>query len=262
MEIHVKEIIPFSSRHWPGENCAVVKLAGCNFKCPYCAEPECLEFKEEFIVDVRDVQREIEEAGMDVKNIFFTGGEPTLQQEGLIELARFCKKKKLNVGIDTNGSKYFTIKKLLEHALVDYISLDIKAALSKEGLFEKVTKSATFFRPISEIITDVRKTIDILKIIKRREIKGLDEKEPEIEVKTTIVPGLMYRKEDLMEIGREIEGLNCTWVLNQFYRGEEESLVDKRFETIKFPSLQFLKNLKDAMEKEFPELRIEVRSWT
>lgn len=92
--------------------------------------------------------------------------------------------------------------------------------------------------------------------------RGLKVPEVEIEVKTTIVPGLMYRKEDLIEIGNEIEGLECTWVIEQFYRHESERLVDKRFESIKFPSPHFLKNLKEAMEREFPSMRIEARSYS
>ena len=261
MEIYFSELVPFSAMGWSNQDCVVVKLAGCNFRCPYCNEPELLDFKEEYLVDIREVEKQILESTTEIKNVLFSGAEPTLQQQGLLELARFCKSKKLNMGIDTNGSKYFTIKRLVEHALVNFISLDIKSPMTNETLFDKITRSATFFRPNTEIINDIRKTIQLLGNIKERKIKGKSplDKDVEIEVKTTIVPGLVYRKEDLIEIGKEIKDLKCTWTLKQFYRRDEEKLLDRRFEGIKFPSVQFLNNLKQAMQKEFPELKVEVR---
>jgi len=260
MEIYFQDMIPFSAGHWPNRDSAVVKLAGSNYKCPYSNEPELIEMKEEFLTEIREVQKQILEQNQ--KNIMIAGGEPALQQEGLIKLARFCKSKGINMGIETNGSKYFTIKKLIDHALVDFIRLDIKAPLTKEELFEKVTKSATFFKPSSEIVSEIRKTIKLLKGLKLHRVRGIDKPEVELEVRTTIVPGLMFRKEDVLEIGRELEGLKCTWVLEQFYRHEDERLLDKRFESIKFPSPEFLKNMKKVMQDEYPETRIEVRTYT
>lgn len=119
MEIHFGGLVQLSSAHWTGRECMAVKLAGNNFKCPYSNEPELLEPREEFLIDIKEVERQITQTAIGTENVLFAGGEPTLQQEAIIELARHCKKNRLNVGIATNGSKYFTIKNSLStHLLI------------------------------------------------------------------------------------------------------------------------------------------------
>ncbi len=61
-----------------------------------------------------------------ISGVIFSGGEPTMQKEGLIALAEYAKKMKLAVGIQTNGFFPQTLEALLSENLVDKIAIDYK----------------------------------------------------------------------------------------------------------------------------------------
>jgi pyruvate formate lyase activating enzyme len=61
-----------------------------------------------------------------ISGIVFSGGEPTLQKDVLIELARRAKGMGLVVGIQTNGLFPETLDALISEKLVDRIALDYK----------------------------------------------------------------------------------------------------------------------------------------
>ena len=61
-----------------------------------------------------------------ISGVVFSGGEPTMQKEGLIALAQFTKNLNLAVGIQTNGFFPHTLKALLSNDLVDKIAIDYK----------------------------------------------------------------------------------------------------------------------------------------
>ncbi len=182
-----------------------------------------------------------------IESVIFSGGEPCLQRMALITLAKHFKSKELKVGIDTNGSKPNVIRELLSLELLDFISLDIKSPFSND-VFSRVTNSKTFFTKTEEIMDGIKETINVL----RKYHENV-----ELEIKTVIVPSLVYKKEDLLEIARLIDGLNCIWVLQQFEN--EKELVDKNMENIQPASEKFLENLKEFCLKEYPGLRVKIR---
>jgi pyruvate formate lyase activating enzyme len=61
-----------------------------------------------------------------ISGVVFSGGEPTLQKEALLELARFAKKLQLMVGLQTNGQFPATLEALIAEKLVDRIAIDYK----------------------------------------------------------------------------------------------------------------------------------------
>jgi pyruvate formate lyase activating enzyme len=61
-----------------------------------------------------------------ISGIVFSGGEPTLQKEPLLELARFAKKLQIAVGIQTNGQFPATLEALIDENLADRIAIDYK----------------------------------------------------------------------------------------------------------------------------------------
>jgi pyruvate formate lyase activating enzyme len=87
-----------------------------------------------------------------VSGVVFSGGEPTMQKEALLELARAAKKMGLAVGIHTNGVNPETLRALIDTGLVDHIALDIKARwarynnLLKGNYVEDVQKSLALCR--------------------------------------------------------------------------------------------------------------------
>lgn len=61
-----------------------------------------------------------------ISGVVFSGGEPTLQKDALLDLARYAKNLELAVGIQTNGQFPATLEALIEERLVDRIAIDYK----------------------------------------------------------------------------------------------------------------------------------------
>ena len=87
-----------------------------------------------------------------VSGVVFSGGEPTMQKEPLMALAKSAKGMGLAVGIHTNGVYPGTLQALIDSGLVDHIALDIKARwarynnLLKGNYVEDVQKSLALCR--------------------------------------------------------------------------------------------------------------------
>ena len=79
----------------------------------------------------------------------------------------------------------------------------------------------------------------------------------EIEARTTIVPSLLFKKEDLLKIAEMVNKLGARWVIQRFNNDQE--MTDKKMQGINSPSFSFLEDLKEACLTKFPQLRIEIR---
>jgi len=248
MQVYVGGIIPLSTVDWPANVCTVIFFSGCDFKCCYCYNKDFVDFKEEFLKDLKDIKKEIVKNSGFIDAVLFSGGEACLQRQALLTLARFTKKLGLKVGIETNGSKPYSIKSLVNENLLDFIALDIKAPFKKE-IFERVTQSGTFFKRPEDVIKDIKQTIKILK-------KNQDK--IQVELRTTIVPGLIFRKNDILEIAKEVSGLNCRWVLQPFI--SNKGTLDPKLDNIESPTKKFLENLKKECQKKYSKLRIDIKA--
>ncbi|MDY0188377.1 MAG: anaerobic ribonucleoside-triphosphate reductase activating protein [Syntrophus sp. (in: bacteria)] len=118
---------------YPGEISSVVFCQGCNFRCPYCHNPELVDpelfsacLSEDSILSFHRSR-----IGM-LDAVTVTGGEPTIQQD----LASFLTRLKAmgyQIKLDTNGSMPGVLEVLMAEHLVDYIAMDIKGPLEKYG---------------------------------------------------------------------------------------------------------------------------------
>lgn len=123
----------------------IILLDACNFSCPYCRG-----LREDLrgILDYQECVRIINELSKDkLKNIRFSGGEPTLYKR-LNDVVKLCKSNKIErIALSTNGSaeleKYLS---LIDDGVNDFsISLDAccvatgdKMCGGKIGMWEKV----------------------------------------------------------------------------------------------------------------------------
>ncbi|MFA5088437.1 MAG: anaerobic ribonucleoside-triphosphate reductase activating protein [Candidatus Omnitrophota bacterium] len=121
----------FSLIDYPGKASAVVFAQGCNFRCPFCHNPE-LVFPEAFsaCLSLDEVLAFLEERAGRLDGVVVTGGEPTLQQ-GLINFLALVKRLGYFIKVDTNGSRPHVLREVIRLKLVDYLAMDIKAPLAK-----------------------------------------------------------------------------------------------------------------------------------
>ena len=102
-----------------------VFFRGCPIHCSYC-QNEGILHGEDFR-EIVEIQELIKSSSRYISGVIFSGGEPTMQKEALIELARYAKGLGLSVGIQTNGFFPETIERLLEEKLLDKVALDFKS---------------------------------------------------------------------------------------------------------------------------------------
>lgn len=169
---------------YPGKTAAMVYTIGCNFRCPYCHNPELVNetveetFSEEVVVSFLESRQ-----GM-LDGLVITGGEPTMHGENLLLFMERVKKLGFLIKLDTNGTNPDFIVAATRRRLVDYIAMDIKAPLK--------TYHRVVGRPVD---TDAIK--QSIALIKNGPI--------EYEFRTTVIKALLS-PEDLGEIAKEIEG--------------------------------------------------------
>lgn len=142
-----------SLNDYPGKICATVFTQGCNFRCPYCHNPELVDpgqygpvIPEDEVLSFLDKRRGKLEA------VTVTGGEPTLQKD-LEKFLGELKKMGYLVKVDTNGSNPDTLSTLIERQLVDYIAMDIKGPLKRYGQIVSVKVNVSRIRRSIQLIT-------------------------------------------------------------------------------------------------------------
>jgi pyruvate formate lyase activating enzyme len=203
---------------YPDKVCAVLFTQGCNFKCPYCHNPELVDPKRfQECLPQGDVLSLLQKRKGKLDAVSITGGEPTIQSD-LVEFVERIKDIPYFVKIDTNGSHPEVLEKLVEKKLVDYIAMDVKAPLGK---YNKVTKSRVKTEKIKESIALVKDS-------------GVA-----YEFRTTVVKSLLT-KSDLGKIGALIRSADL-YVLQKFVPSKalekrfltETTYTDKDFQAIK-----------------------------
>jgi pyruvate formate lyase activating enzyme len=117
--------IPLSTVDWRGRSVCTVFFRGCPVRCTYCQNAAILSG--ENYRDTDDIIELIKSSKLAVSGVVFSGGEPTLQRDALIALARASKKCGICTGIQTNGIFPDVLATLIKSRLLDRVALDIKA---------------------------------------------------------------------------------------------------------------------------------------
>ena len=115
---------------YPGKIAAVIFTPGCNFRCPYCHNPELVISQSRELISEEEATSFLLERADKLQGVVITGGEPTLQQ-GLIPFIERIKDYGYSVKLDTNGSKPSVLRECVFKGIVDFIAMDIKAPLEK-----------------------------------------------------------------------------------------------------------------------------------
>ncbi len=201
---------------YPGKIAAIIFTMGCNFRCPYCHNPELVD-ETGTRLDTEAVYAFLERRKNILDAVTITGGEPTLQSD-LLPFIQKIKGIGYLVKLDTNGTHPEVIEALTGEHLIDYIAMDIKGPLS--------TYEKTAARPVD---TDAI----------RRSIALLVEGTIPYEFRTTVVKSLIT-PEDLREIGGDIQGARL-YYLQKFVPNKtlnpaflrKTTYADDEFETMR-----------------------------
>lgn len=110
---------------FPGKVSCVLFLSRCNFRCPYCQNPDLVEGNSSASVDLKAFFSFLARRKNFIDGVVISGGEPTLQPD-LLSLCQRIKAMGYAVKLDTNGSRPNAIKSLLDKGVLDYLAMDIK----------------------------------------------------------------------------------------------------------------------------------------
>src|SRR5574344_1116419 len=109
---------------YPGMISAIIFTKGCNFKCPYCHNPELFENTSSDLIKPDDVLSFLSTRKGKLDGVVVTGGEPTLQHD-LKDFIKEIKDMDFLVKLDSNGTNPEMLKELINENLVDYVAMDI-----------------------------------------------------------------------------------------------------------------------------------------
>lgn len=136
----------------------IIFLQGCPLRCTYCHNPDSQSMfsnthmtPEDVLVTARKYKSYYDRTG---GGITFSGGEPLLQGEFLLESLKLLKAEGFNTAIDTSGygdKRYY--KEILKYS--DVVLLDIKH-FDNEGYKEVTGKSMKGFYEFSSYLNDYK----------------------------------------------------------------------------------------------------------
>jgi len=228
----VKGIQGVSLLDYPDKICTTLFLEGCNFRCPFCHNPELVEINdatEEIIF--ADVLKKIEGRKNFIEGICITGGEPLLN-DGIIDFVKELKKDRgLPIKIDTNGYNPALLKRMIEDGLMDFVAMDIKTSMKKYYIAAGTGINEDFIKESIEII--------------------LNSSIP-YEFRTTVVPEVVS-SDDIREIGSLVNGAK-KYALQQF---RNEKVLSSDFNKVTPYRPEEIKKFKDIL-LQFVEI-VEIR---
>lgn len=215
---------------YPDRVASTIFLGGCNFRCPFCHNPELLDESAKEIDD-EWVFAEIGKRRNFIEGICITGGEPLLFDEIVEFVTQLKQLSGKSIKIDTNGYNPELLKKVIDSGIVDYIAMDVKTSLKKYFIAAGT--------PIDE--NRIKASIEILMN------SGI-----EYEFRTTVVPEIV-QSEDIREIGAVINGAKKA-ALQQF---RAQKTLNEEFGKLKPYKPEELIRFRDILSQ-FVE-RIEIR---
>ena len=178
---------------YPGNMAATVFTGGCNFRCPFCHNRSLVFLNEnDSEIANEDIFDFLKSRNKILDGICITGGEPLLHK-GITAFIKRVRDLGLKVKLDTNGSNFEALRKLIDEKLVDYVAMDIKNSPEKYAMNIGL------------------ENYDLSEIEKSKNY--LLENHVDYEFRTTIVREF-HEPEDLKKIGEWIRGAKHYYLQN------------------------------------------------
>ena len=165
----------------------VVFLQGCALRCAYCHNPDTWSPESRILTSSEDLLKKLIKFKPYYKSsgggVTFSGGEPLLQPEFLIDILRLCKENNIHTAIDTAGFGFGNYEEILKYT--DLVILDIKHS-SMEGYNSLVSG-------------DMKKLYEFL--------DALSSSKSKVWIRHVVVPGITDSKEHIIKLKKIIKNI-------------------------------------------------------
>jgi len=218
---------------FPGKITSIIFTKGCLFRCPYCHNPELVEYENPAGIDEKSVFDYLEKRKDFIEGVCITGGEPTLHKD-LPEFIARIKALGFLVKLDTNGVTPQMVDLLIKKGLVDYIAMDIKNTWQKYGTIANMAPEKSYF---------LEKCKETFSIIQKSKIPH--------EWRTTVLPGI-HMEQDFVEMAGYMKPGEKYFIQNISYKKTLRDNLDRT-------TLLNTKRIKDTLISTFPLLSVDIR---
>jgi len=201
---------------YPGKISAVIFLAGCPLRCPWCYVPQLV--LPERIQKLPEIPQEkvlafLEERRGFLEGVAISGGEATINPK-LPDFVKKIKKMGYEIELETNGTNPEMLEYLIKNKLIDYAAMDLKQRFVFEKWYKVTGEVLT-----REIFEKIKRSVGI--ILKNR---------IDYQFRTTLVKEF-HKKEDIVEIAKEVRRAKIYYLQN--YEKTEETVSGKQFTPFK-----------------------------
>lgn len=133
LNMHIVGLQKMTLLDYPGKVACTVFLGGCNFRCPFCHNPDLVfASATKACISEQEFFEFLSQRKGFLEGVCITGGEPLLEK-GLDEFIRKIGSLGFLVKLDTNGSFPDRLNALVNNHLVDYVAMDIKNSREHYG---------------------------------------------------------------------------------------------------------------------------------
>lgn len=223
-------VVPTSLVDFPGHVSVTFFLGGCNFRCPFCQNPDLVLGPWESVLDLEELPSWLAQRRRLMDAICVSGGEPCLNAEVLAEICHRAREQDMAVKLDTNGSLPEALARILSENLVQYVALDVKTAPQD---YHRATRTLVDLQAIAESVSLVREA-------------GVDH-----ELRTTVIPRL-HTPEKFQAIGEWLGG-DSPYFLQPFRPGRT---LDPDWRYDPRPSYELMDELAAAASQYFRSVAI------
>ena len=205
MQASIDSIETFGLVDGPGIR-VVVFFNGCKLRCKYCHNPEMWTIKEKNYTPEELVKKILRCKPYFKKNggVTFSGGEPLLHSDFIIETAKLLKKENIHIALDTSGVGNGNYEELLKY--IDLVILDVKHT-SNEG-YKDIT--GLELKEVENFIEKINKL------------------NKEVWIRQVIIPGITDNKEyidNLIEYLKHIKNIKRVDFLPYYRLGREKYIT-------------------------------------
>ena len=172
----------------------VIFLQGCPLRCIFCHNPETWQSNS----DISQTPEETLEFIKKYKNYFgddggvtFSGGEPLMQPDYLLETLKLCKENNIHTCLDTSGIYTKNVYEILEY--VDLVILDIKS-IDNNGYMGITNHNINKFLEFLDICRKLNKKLWLRQVI----VPGINDNIEHIHKLKEFIKDINYEKIELL----------------------------------------------------------------